>query len=89
MSLFIAPPGAMQFEITHPDSPYKGEVFWVAPYTGEYCNTGWSCDCGKQGEVVQGVLVFQSYRESMSARMKAICGTADIIVCCHVGRIIE
>lgn len=83
-SLFIAPEGAMQFEITHPETQYRGEHFWVIPAHGlsGLAYENWPCTCGLRRYIV--------LMDSLSPRMKA-CGPMmdGYVVCECVGHIIE
>lgn len=84
--MFIPPEGAIQFEITHPDTKFKGEHFWVMPlhdFTDVIIGYGWpkTCKC-KSG--------FLAIPESISPRLRVIMsGTRHNCFCLCVGRIIE
>jgi hypothetical protein len=80
-ALFVAPEGAMQFEVTHPETKYRGEVFWVRPTSLGVHTWNWTCTCDKRYEVLM---------DSLSKYAKeAFKGDGGYAVCSCVGRIIE
>lgn len=82
--MFIAPQGAMQFEITHPDTPYRGEVLWVVPLPpGAVLHfANWECKCGRR---------YEALADSVSAKLRpAMRADLDVFVVCEcVGKLIE
>jgi hypothetical protein len=79
--LFIPPDGAMQFEITHPETPFRGEVFWVMPTILGVHTWNWECKCSRRFEVLLDSLA--------SSARPAFDGKGRCAVCLCVGRIIE
>lgn len=80
--LFIPPEGAMQFEITHIDTPFKGESFWVTPHRFSVgFSHGWpQCNCDVR---------FEAILETVSPRLSKVLRGNDRVVCRCVGRLIE
>ena len=79
--VYVPPPEAMQFEITHPQAKVRGEQFWVVeidPSDVGYWN--WVCTCGK---------AYAAIRATMSPKARLIFKKQEIVVCLCVGRLVE
>lgn len=85
--LYIAPEGAMQFEITHTETVYKGEHFWVMPLDGFRAQVNLDASWPKTCKCERG---FLAILETISPRLKVVMySPRQAAVCGCVGRIIE
>lgn len=85
--LFVAPIGAMQFEITDPKTgDYCGSRFWVLPIQSVSSvkpkeTRNWQCDCTRWFEVLL---------DTLPPHLKpAFSGDGGFAVCLCVGRVVE
>lgn len=89
--LYIPPEGAMQFEITHPDTKYRGENIWVFPQEVDWnalAFKNWECGCNKRYIVLPESIsdnLLSAIRTDVNSRTDA----NSIVICECVGRIIE
>lgn len=81
--LFVAPAGAMQFELAA-DTDYPGETFWVIPTDLSVKVWNWKCKCGSRYEVLM-----ETVSAAVRPAFKPCAGTDGFAVCECVGRIIE
>lgn len=84
---FIAPPGAMQFEITHKETVFAGEHFWVMPLHGFPDKVNLDPSWPKSCKCTTGFLAIM---ETISPRLRTVMySPRQAAVCRCVGRIIE